>query len=109
MDVSALLAGAGAIATAIFSYMVTKSNNKKDLTVSDRQQLSQEQKEIREELRSEIKILREEMKVWRDRSLQVEDELRSWKERYTHLEMDYMKATARIVELEKRLDQKKEA
>lgn len=106
MDVNALVALAGVLVTALGSVAVTKFNNRKDLTLSDRQQLSQEQKQIREELREEIKSLRDEMKIWRDRSLHLEDELRNWKEKYTTLELDYIKATARIEELEKRLNQR---
>ncbi|MFF2480258.1 hypothetical protein [Paenibacillus sp. NPDC058071] len=96
-----LVSLAGVIATAAFNYRQNKNNNSKELYVSDRQTA----KEIREELRSEIKQLRDEVAMWRVRSLDVEDQLREWKDKYAELEIDYLKALSRIAELEKRLDE----
>ncbi|WP_145052466.1 hypothetical protein [Paenibacillus xylanexedens] len=106
--INALFAFAGVAVTALGSWIVSKSNNKKDLTVTDRQQLSQDQKELREELRYEIRQLRDEMTTWKTRSMHLEDELRGWKEKYTALELDYLRATVRIEELEKRLNSRDE-
>lgn len=35
------------LSAAIYSYLSVRSNNKKELTISDRQQLSQEQADLR--------------------------------------------------------------
>jgi chromosome segregation ATPase len=107
MDVSVIISIVsllGVFATAVFSFLQTKSNNGKDVLVSDRQTA----KEIREELRSEIKQLRDEVAMWRVRSLELEDQLREWKDKYAELEIDYLKALSRIAELEKRVAEGRE-
>lgn len=90
----------GTVVVAIIGYRGHLANNRKDLTIDDRKTA----KEIRDELREEIRQLRQEIDKWRDRSIHMEDELRQWKERYATLEVDYYKSLLKIQDLENRMD-----
>lgn len=75
MDFLALLADSawitaiGTLLGSVVTFLITKSNNKKDLSINDRMQLSKDQYQLIAELRlmmqeqrDEIEILREEIK-----------------------------------------------
>lgn len=96
-----ILSLVGTLGVALITYRGHLANNRKELALDDRKTA----KEIRDELREEIRELREEVNKWRDRSLNVEDELRQWKERYSTLEVDYYKALLKISELENRMNE----
>jgi predicted nucleic acid-binding Zn-ribbon protein len=103
MDATVLLSVlslVGTVCVAFFTYRGRVLSSRKDLAIDDRKTA----KEIRDELRDEIKALRQEIDKWRDRSIHMEDELRAWKERYSTLEVDYYKALLKISELETRMD-----
>ena len=66
---TAWITAIGAIVGSVVTYFVTKANNKKDLSINDRMQLSKDQyqliaelRQLMQEQRHEIDSLKEEMK-----------------------------------------------
>lgn len=49
----------------VFGYFTARGTHKKDVSISDRQILSKEEKDFRHDLREEIKIYREEIALLR--------------------------------------------
>lgn len=102
MDINSLTVIVGSV-TAFFSvitgYMVNRNTN----AINDRKQLAEEQAKLREDLWTEMKDLRKEVDIWRDRSLKLEDEIHEWREKYLILEIEYRVAINRITELENEL------
>lgn len=91
------------IVTAVVTYLVARHNNRKELMVTDRQQLSFENQQIRQELREEVKSLREEIITWRDRCLELEEAVHDWREKYTTLVLEKQQLEHRVMELEAEL------
>lgn len=117
MDATVLTAIVGGVVTVIGSviaYMTARNASKKDIFVTDRQQLSQEQQQLRAEMREELKVLRDEVKVWTTRYIELEGnmeelkmtnlklqmEVDKWKEKYDDLLQENETLQRRVGELE---------
>jgi chromosome segregation ATPase len=117
MDATIITAMVGGIVTVIgtlIAYMTAKNAAKKDMFVTDRQQLSLEQLELRKEMREELKILRDEVKGWTNRYMELEGgmeelkltnlklqmEVDKWREKYDTLLSENEHLTLRVGELE---------
>lgn len=112
--VTAIISGLVGVVTAIIGYMTARNAAKKDIFVTDRQQLSQEQQQLRAEMREEIKSLKEEVARWTNRYLELEAnmeqlkitnltlqmEVDKWREKYDALLVENKELTARVNELE---------
>lgn len=121
ITLTAAISGAVAVVTGFITYLGGRNSTKKDIFVTDRQQLSQEQQQLRTELREEMKVLREEVKAWRDRYLELEDnmeqlrltnlklqmEVEQWKEKYNSLLTENESLTSRVNELEGQLNRRR--
>jgi TolA-binding protein len=66
---SAWITAIGTLLGSVVTFFITKSNNKKDLSINDRMQLSKDQyqliaelRQMMQEQRDEIEVLREEIK-----------------------------------------------
>lgn len=88
--VAALLAGIGS--SGLLTFLVTR-----------RKQVSDEQQQIRTEYREDIKVIRDELYLWRDRSLKLEDEVRELLVDNTSLKEENMRLRERVSELEAEL------
>jgi sensor domain CHASE-containing protein len=91
------------VLTAIVTYLVARHNNKKELMITDRQQISQENQQIRQELRQEMDKLREELHVWRNRCMELETIVQEWRDKYTTLVVERQQLEYRVKELETEL------
>lgn len=117
MDATVLTAIVGGLVTiigSVIAYMTARNASKKDMFVTDRQQLSQEQQQLRAEMREELKSLRDEVKAWTHRYIELEgnmEELRltnvkllmeveKWKEKYDTLLTENEGLQKRVGELE---------
>jgi chromosome segregation ATPase len=124
MDATLIIAVIGGIVTVIGSliaYMTAKNSAKKDMFVTDRQQLSLEQLELRKEMREELKILRDKVDGWTNRYMELEGnmeelkltnlklqmEVDKWKDKYDTLLTENEQLTSRVVELEGELKRRR--
>ncbi|WP_312113524.1 hypothetical protein [Brevibacillus reuszeri] len=89
--------------TAVVTYLIARHNNKKELMITDRQQISQENQQIRQELRLEMDKLREELHVWRNRCMDLETIVQEWRDKYTTLVVERQQLEYRVKELETEL------
>lgn len=88
--VTALLAGIGS--SGILTYLVTR-----------RKQAADEQMQIRKELREDMQVLREELNLWRERSLKLEDEVKQLLVNNQSLKEENQRLRERVSELEAEL------
>lgn len=112
--ITAIVSGAVAVCTAAITYMTAKNSTKKDLFVTDRQQLSQEQQQLRTEMREELRALKDEVKGWTNKYIELEGsmdemkltnlkltmEVEKWKEKYDDLLQENEALQKRVGELE---------
>jgi hypothetical protein len=105
-----LIPVAVAVVTALGTLFVAKSNNKKELTVSDRQLLSEDERNFRQELResivmykNEIVSLREETKLYKEEIVSLRDEVRLLREINLHLEVENQKLVIKVEELSQQI------
>lgn len=66
MDVNVMIAiigGAVSLSTGFLGYISGRNNNQKEVSISDRQLLSQAEQAFRAELREELRIYKEEIKA----------------------------------------------
>ena len=99
-----------AVVSSVGTYFVTSSNNKKDLTVSDRQLLSEDEKIFRKELkdtinmnRDEINSLKKETKSYKDEISSLRDEVRLLREVNLHLEVENQKLVIKVENLSQQI------
>ncbi|MGG0757115.1 hypothetical protein [Brevibacillus laterosporus] len=59
----AIIGGAVSLGTGFIGYISGRNNNQKDVSISDRQLLSQAEQAFRAELREELRIYKEEIKA----------------------------------------------
>lgn len=59
----AIIGGAVSLSTGIIGYISGRNNNQKEVSISDRQLLSQAEQTFRAELREELRIYKEEIKA----------------------------------------------
>jgi predicted RNase H-like nuclease (RuvC/YqgF family) len=69
---SAWLTGIATILGSVVTYFITKSNNKKEMAMSDRMQLSKDQYQLIAELRQMMQEQREEIDGLRDEIKQLQ-------------------------------------
>lgn len=102
---------ASALVSGIFTYFVTLSKNKKDLTMHDRTLLSQDEKEFRAELRAEIKAYKEEIKAYKEELKDLRDEISQLREINLQLEIENRELNSKVdilvTKLERRDDDDK--
>lgn len=96
MDASVISAVSGLfgiVVTSIVSIVVTKVNSKKDVTIIDRQQLSQDQQAF-------YNIVMNQVTDLQDRATNLEEELGKWKAQATQLgiENTQLKEKIRVLE-----------
>jgi uncharacterized coiled-coil DUF342 family protein len=106
------------IISSITTFFVAKTNNKKELVINDRKQLSEDERLFRQELRdsismykAEIMELRKEVKQYKSEINELSEEVRMLREVNTHLETENRKLvtkvdelTQQIIKLEKKAD-----
>lgn len=63
------------VISSITTFFVAKTNSKKDLTINDRQQLSEDEKQFRAELRDTINSYKEELEQARNDIRQLRGEV----------------------------------
>ena len=63
------------LVSSFITYLVSKNNNSKDLTINDRQQLSEDEKQFRAELRETILEYKRELSEYRDKIVELNGEL----------------------------------
>lgn len=92
---SAIASVLGMFVTGMFGYMTAKSQNKKDMTISDRQLLSEDERQFRAELiaelarnREEINSLREEVERLRRQNINLEFENKQLQLKIDELRME---------------------
>lgn len=91
--ISAISGFAGVLITSIVSVIVTKTNSKKDVTIVDRQQLSQDQQAF-------YNIVMNQVTDLQNRASKLEEELSQWKAQATQLgiENTQLKQKVRVLE-----------
>ncbi|MGM7682872.1 hypothetical protein ACSVDA_12035 [Cytobacillus sp. Hm23] len=94
--ISAISGLVGVIVTSIVGLIVNKINSRKDITINDRQQLSQDQLQFYDMVMNEVTVLR-------NRADKLEKELSNWKQRATQLELENNDLRAKMGVLEKKL------
>lgn len=111
---TALISAGVAIITAMITYMTARHNAKKDIFVTDRQQLSQEQQDFRREMREELNYwrqkydkLEEQMDGLATTNVRLQAEVELWKEKYEILAKENEKLVKRVNELEEELRRRK--
>jgi predicted RNase H-like nuclease (RuvC/YqgF family) len=99
-----------AVVSVIGTVFATKSTNKKDLTVSDRQLLSEDERNFRQELKdsinmykTEIVSLRDETKAYKQEIIALRDEVRLLREVNLHLEVENQKLVIKVEELSQQI------
>lgn len=104
---TALISAGVAIVTALITYMTARNNAKKDIFVTDRQQLSQEQQDFRKEMREELTYwrekydrLEEQMEGLATTNVKLQAEVGLWKEKYERISNENEQLTKRVNELE---------
>lgn len=114
--VTALISAGVAVITALITYMTARHNAKKDIFMTDRQQLSQEQQDFRREMREELNYWREkydkldeQMRVLANTNLRLQAEVELWKEKYEMLAKENEQLVKRVNELEEELRRRKKA
>lgn len=106
--ISAIAAALGTIATAILTFLGTRSSDRKDITINDRQQLSKDEQQFRAEMREQIRELQELVNQYRQQIVSLEEEVRQYKLRITELEIENRWLKAEIHELKKKLGEGQE-
>ncbi|MGA4519262.1 hypothetical protein ACPA0F_18550 [Solibacillus silvestris] len=91
--ISAISGFAGVLITSIVSVVVTKTNSKKDVTIVDRQQLSQDQQAF-------YNIVMNQVTDLQNRATKLEEELSQWKTQAAQLgiENTQLKEKVRVLE-----------
>lgn len=87
--ISGLSGFAGIVVTSVVGIIVAKVNNKKDITIQDRQQLSQDQQAFYDMVLSQVKTLQE-------RADQLELEVARWKTEALQLRIENAELNARL-------------
>jgi peptidoglycan hydrolase CwlO-like protein len=95
-EIAALSGFAGVLVTSVVNIIVAKANNKKDMTIQDRQLLSQDQQQFYDMVMNQVKALQE-------RADHLESEVIKWKEEALQLRLENNQLKAKIKELEGRL------
>lgn len=92
MDASVIasLSGfAGVVVTSVVGIIVAKSNNKKDVTSLERQQLSKDQQDFYDMVMNQVKSLQ-------DRTVQLEEEVAKWKSEALALRIENSEVNAKL-------------
>lgn len=104
---TALISAGVGVVTAIVGYLTAKNSAKKDIFVTDRQQLSQDQQQLRAEMREELKYWREKYDRLEEQmdglvttNVKLQAEVELWKEKYEHISKENEILTKRVSELE---------
>lgn len=86
----------GMFITGLFGFLVAKHNNKKDLAINDRQQLSKDEHQFRSEIYERMQILQEQVDKYQEqvefyhqRSVQLEETVVLWKNKYVELDREW--------------------
>jgi predicted RNase H-like nuclease (RuvC/YqgF family) len=86
----------GMFVTGILSLFVAKNNNKKDQSVTDRQQLSADEQKFRDDLYERMKVLEDQVEKYMKlvdkyhyRSIALEEEVMQWKNKYVELDKEW--------------------
>lgn len=93
---SAWITAIGTLIGSLVTFLITKSNNKKELSMNDRLQLSKDQYQLISELRIMMKEQRDEIDVLRD-------EIRQLQAVNINLIMENQELQKRIMELNEKL------
>jgi hypothetical protein len=104
---TALISAGVAVVTAFITYMTARHNARKDIFITDRQQLSKEQQDFRKEMREELNYwrakydkLEEQMNSLATTNVRLQAEVELWKEKYEVLAKENEKLVQRVNELE---------
>jgi chromosome segregation ATPase len=99
-----------AVVSSLGTLFVTKSNNKKEMAVSDRQLLSEDERNFRQELKEtialykeEIVSLREETSAYKEEISALRDEVRLLREVNLHLEVENQKLVVKVENLSQQI------
>jgi predicted RNase H-like nuclease (RuvC/YqgF family) len=90
--ISGLASFGGMFLTALLGYLAAKQTNKKDVVVTDRQTLSTDEKNFREDLLNEVKGYREETRKLRE-------EVEALRSLNTELKLENVKLSAQVQDL----------
>lgn len=91
--ISAIAGGVGVAVTSVVSLVVARVNSKKDVTISDRQQLSQDQQLFYD-------LVMKQVKEYGERADLLEAEVVKWKEEALQLRIENSELRAQINHLE---------
>ena len=86
------------IVSAVTTFMVAKSNNKKDTTISDRQQLSEDEKQFRLELKDTIDSYKTELEEARKEIRELRTEVTSLHKSNLELTLENKKLKLKVEE-----------
>lgn len=86
---SALSSVGGMLVTGTFGFLVAKQNNKKDMTINDRQQLSKDEREFREKIIERMNLLQEQVDKYHAKSIELEEIVVLWKNKYVELDKEW--------------------
>ena len=95
--ISAISGFAGILITSIVSVIVTKTNSKKDVTIVDRQQLSQDQQAF-------YNIVMNQVTDLQNRASKLEEELGQWKAQAAQLEIENTRLKEKVTVLEEQVN-----
>ncbi|MEC0276873.1 hypothetical protein [Peribacillus frigoritolerans] len=90
---SALYGFGGVVVTSVVGIIVAKVNNKKDVTINDRQLLSQDQQQFYDMVMNQVKALQ-------DRADLLENEVIKWKAEALQLRTENTELNAKVNHLE---------
>lgn len=95
--ISAISSVAGMGVTGLFGYIVARQNNKKDINITDRQQLSKDEQEFRQNIIERMNLLQEQVDKYHQKSIELEETVSLWKNKYIELDKEWR---VKYVELE---------
>jgi predicted nuclease with TOPRIM domain len=91
------------IVSSVTTFFVARSNNSKDLTISDRQQLSEDEKAFRQELRDTINTYKQELEEARREIKELRQEVAELHQVNLNLTLENKKLQAKVEELKNEL------
>lgn len=87
--ISAASSIAGMIVTGVFGFLVAKQNSKKDIAISDREQLSKDEQEFRAKIIERMNLLQEQVDKYHQKSIELEETIVLWKNKYVELDKEW--------------------
>jgi hypothetical protein len=86
---SGLFSVSGMAVTGVVSYLVARNKSKSNLAMNDRQQLSKDEQQFRQEIYDRMKDLQEDVDKYHKKTIELEDSILLWKNKYLELDKEW--------------------